>query len=445
MSAWKLAMVALACWVGTAFAGEDLLSSYRSALSNDADYGAAIATNEAGREEEAKGRAGLLPTISISGIRTNNDTTQTSQTVFGARSQDYEYTAKNYSLNLRQPLFRLYNWAAYRQGQAKARYSDAVFVGARQDLAVRLASAYFDVLLAHDNVELAHAQKAAITEQLSQARKLFKGGEGTLTDVDEAQARFDMAAAQELEALNNLEIARRALERILGKESGKLSFLLPEKLELKNPMPADMEQWVEWARQGNPEVLAQQYNLEAAAQEVAKARADHFPTVDLIASRTKSDSDTNTSINSRYDTHAVGVQLSIPLFAGGYPSANVRQGEANRRRAEQQLEAALRKATLDTRKEFLNVSNSVAQVKAYQQAVLSNENALYSTRKGFEVGLRTNVDILNAQQQLYTAKRDLAKSRYTYILSWLKLKAAVGSLAEEDIVHVNSWLTVSPP
>lgn len=445
MPARMTVAVTLMCWLGTAFGGEDLLTAYQRALSSDADYGAAVAANEAGREEEAKGRAGLLPTISLSGIRTNNDTTQTSRTIYGERSQDYSYTAKNYSLNLRQPLFRLYNWAAYRQGQAKARYSDAVFAAAKQDLAIRVASAYFDVLLAHDSVDLAQAQKTAITEQLNQAKKLFKAGEGTLTDIDEAQARFDMAAAQELEALNNLEIARRALESILGKESGDLSVLAAEKLELENPTPADMSQWVEWARHGNPEVQAQQYNLEAAMQEVTKARADHFPTVDLIASRIKSDSDTNTSINSQYDTQALGVQVSIPLFAGGYASANVRQGEANRRRAEQQLEAAIRKATLDARKEFLNVTNSVAQVKAYQQAVLSNESALHSTRKGFEVGLRTNVDILDAQQQLYTAKRDLAKSRYTYILSWIKLKAAVGALAEEDIVHVNGWLTASAP
>lgn len=428
---------------GAVLAATNLQEAYQQALQSDADFAAATADRDAGREEANKGRAGLLPTVSVSGTETKNSTDQRSLTVLGMRGASYDYTSSSYGINLRQPLYRPYNWAGYLQGQARASYAAAIYESARQDLIVRLAGAYLDVLLGQDTLALAQAQRQAYAEQLVQAERLFAGGEGTVTDINDAKARRDSAVAQELEAANNLEVARRTLERIIGQEPGTLATLMADKPAPQSPQPNDLNQWVEWARSANPAVQAQRHGVEAARQDVAKAGADHKPTLDLIASRSKSDSENNVSINTRYDTRAVGVQLNVPLFAGGYVSANVRQAEAGQRKAEQQLESATRKAVLDTRQYFLGVNTGVAQINAYRQAVASAEAALESTRKGFQAGIRTSVDILNAQQQLFAAKRDLARSRYGYIVNWVRLKAAVGSLGDDDVIHLNSWLGAS--
>lgn len=435
-------LACLAAPVGLAATG--LPQAYQEALRNDADYGAAIAANEAAQEESTKGRAGLLPMVSISGTETQNQTTQRSLTLLGRRSADLDYNSSSYGISLRQPLYRPHNWAGYLQGEARVGQGDAVFAAARQDLILRTATAYLDVLLARDNLDLIGAQKTAIQAQLAQADRLYAGGEGTLTDVNDARARHDMTLAQEIESRNAHEVARRTLERIIGREPDALHTLAEEKLSPVNPDPDDMQQWIGRARENNPEVQAKRFGVDIVEQDVSKAASEHKPTVDLIASRTKSDSENNVSINTKYDTTAVGVQVSIPLFAGGYVSANVRQADARLRQARQELESTLRKVTLDTRQNYLNVINGVAQIKAYEQAVRSNEAALLSTRKSYSGGLRTNLDVLNAEQQLYVSRRDLAKARYTYILNWLKLKADVGALGEADVNFVGGWLSGPP-
>lgn len=435
----------LLCALGSApaLAGVSLRDIYQQAISGDADFAAAAADRDAGQEEANKGRAGLLPTVSLSGTQTHNSTDQRSMTILGMRGNNYDYTSSSYGISLRQPLYRPYNWAGYLQGQSRASHAEAVYESARQDLIVRTVAAYLDVLLAQDNLDLAQAQHQAYVEQLTQAERLFVGGEGTVTDINDAKSRRDSAIAQELEATNSLEVARRALERITGQEPQALATLAVDKPVPQSPEPNDLSQWVAWARSANPAVLALRHGLESARQDVAKAGSEHKPTLDLIASRSKSDSENNVSINTRYDTRAVGVQLNVPLFAGGYVSANVRQAEAGQRKVEQQLESATRKAVLDARQYFLGVNTGVAQINAYRQSVASAESALQSTRKGFQAGVRTSVDILNAQQQLFAAKRDLARSRYGYIMNWLKLKAAVGSLGEADVDHVNTWLAAA--
>lgn len=435
---WVLALASL--WAASNASALDLAEAYRAAVANDADFAIAAAERDAGQEEENKALAGLLPNVSFNGSQSQNTTEQRSLTAAGMRTANYNYDANSLSINLRQPLYRPYQWAAYAQGQAQARYSDLLFAAAKQDMILRVAGAYLDTLLAKDTVALAQAQKQAYGEQLAQAKRLFSAGEGTVTDINEAQARYDSALAQELETANNLEVARRSLERLTGQEPTELRVLMTDKPVPQSPEPNDVKQWVEWARLNNPVVQANREGQDISQQEIAKAGAEHKPTLDLVASRTKSDSENNVSINTRYDTTAVGVQLTIPLYGGGRASASIRQAEAGKRKAEQQLESALRKAMLDARQQFLNVTTNVAQINAYRQAVVSNEAALVSTRKSFTAGIRTSVDILNAQQQVFSAKRDLARARYTYISSWLKLKAAAGSLNEEDVVHINSWL-----
>ena len=429
---------------GTVLAADGLYDIYLKALRNDADFASASASNEATREEGAKGRAGLLPTVSISGTQTHNQTDQRSLTFLGMRSQDYKYTSSNYGISMRQPLYRPYNWAGYLQGQARVSYGEAVLASAKQDLVLRAAGAYLDVLLAGEGVSLTRAQKAALTEQLALTKAQFLRGEGSKTDINDAQARYDMTVAQELEALNSLENNKRALERITGESPTTLRGLAGNNPPPQSPEPNDVKQWIEWALQSNPTIQAQRFGVEITTQDVARASADHKPTLDLIASRSKSDSENNVSINTRYDTSAVGVQLSIPLFSGGYVSANVRQAEAKKRQAQQDLESTQRKVTLETRQNFNNLITGIAQIKAYEQAVASNETALESTRKSVKAGMRSNVDILNAQQQLYSSKRDLARSRYQYIINWLKLKSSVGTLGDDDVQMASSWLSAPP-
>lgn len=429
---------------GPSVGADSLHDIYLKALRNDADFASASASNEATSEEGAKGRAGLMPTISISGTQTNNQTEQRSLTFLGMRTQKYDYTSSYYGINLRQPLYRPYMWAGYLQGQARVSYGEAVLASAKQELVLRAAGAYLDVLLAGENVALTRAQKAALTEQVALAKAQFLKGEGTKTDINDAQARYDMTVAQELEALNALENNKRALERIIGESPQALRGLAGNNPPPQSPEPNDVKQWVEWALQSNPSIQAQRFGVEITSQDVARASADHKPTVDLIASRSKSDSENNVSINNRYDTTAVGVQVTIPLFAGGYVNANVRQAEAKKRQALQDLESMQRKVSLETRQSFNSINTGIAQIKAYEQAVASNETALESTRKSVKAGVRSNVDILNAQQQLYSARRDLARSRFQYIVNWLKLKSNVGTLGEEDVQMASSWLSAPP-
>ena len=440
---FRLAWLGLGCLVVSAGvqAAEGFYGAYQSALRNDSDFASATAANDATREEGPKARAGLLPSVSISGVGTHNQTEQRGLTFLGMRTTDYSYRSSSYGISLKQPLYRPYNWAGYLQGQARVDYGEATLAAARQDLLLRMSGAYLDALLAADTVELIRSQKAALTEQLALAKAQFLKGEGTKTDINDAQARYDLTLAQEIEAQGTLENNKRALEKITGEPADLLKRLADGSPPPQAPDPVNVQQWIDWAIAGNPSVQAQRFASDVASQDVAKAGADHKPTVDLVASRYKSDSENNVSINNRYDTTAVGVQVSIPLFSGGYVNANVRQAEARLRQAQQDLESALRKTTLETRQNFNSILTGVAQIRAYEQAVASNEAALDSTRKSVKAGIRSNVDILNAQQQLFSSRRDLARSRYMYIINWLKLKASVGTLGEEDMKTVGNWLS----
>lgn len=420
-----------------------LISAYHRALQNDATLGAARAAQIAGREELPKGFAGLLPSVSISGTRGKNQTESTTPSLTGLSTRDYDYDSKNYSLTIRQPVYRPYNYAQYELAKATVGQTDATFEKEALQLMVRLTGAYLDALLAEDNIRYAGAQKDAISEQLQQAKKLYEAGVGTVTDISEAQARHDTVVAQGLEAENSREVARRSLEEITGTYPDSLFMLDSQKLPLDPPEPNDIKTWIEWAMEKNPEIQARKFNLEAANQELEKNRAGHYPTLDLTASRTLSESDNNYTINSKYDTTSVGLQLNIPIYAGGYVDAAVRQAVANQDRARQLLTGMYRTVGSDTRKAFLDIVNGIAQIRALEQAVTSNESALLGTRKGFEAGMRSNVDVLNAQQQLFSAKRDLAKARYTLIINRIKLKSAVGLLSEADLEQVNGWLSAT--
>jgi outer membrane protein len=433
----------------------DLLQVYREALANDAPFASARAALQAGQEKSVQGRAGLLPTAGLSGSYTRNSTNTSSSAnpaalgalagnpaiaaALAAQNGSTSFSGNSYTLSLSQPLFRVANWEQYQQGKLSVAASEAQFEQARQDLIVRVAQAYFDVLGAQDALATVQAQKIAITEQLASAKRNFEVGTATITDTHEAQARYDLTSAQEIAARNDLEIKRTALQQIIGKPPGELASLRPG-VTITSPEPAGPDKWVESAEQQNYGVVGQQLALEIAQRDIKRNRAAHYPTVDLVASRTHSNSANPLTIDSVSDTNTIGVQWAIPLFSGFAVDSKVREAIALTDKARADLENARRVAAQGARQAYLGVTAGLAQVKALEAAEVSSQSALESNRLGYQVGVRINIDVLNAQQQLYSTRRDLAKARYDTLVNSLRLKSAAGTLGEDDLAQINALL-----
>ncbi|MDD5297183.1 MAG: TolC family outer membrane protein [Rhodocyclaceae bacterium] len=431
----------LAACLGNASAA-DLMQSYRDALAYDASYASAKAALEAGQEKLPQGRAGLLPTVSLAAgsVWNHQDMSTRSQP---PGNYLLRYNNNFYSVQLSQPLFRWQNWVQYKEAQLSVAIANTQFIGAEQDLVLRVAQAYFDVLLAQDALETARAQKTAISEQLAQARRNFEVGTATVVDSHEAQARFDLASAQEIAAGSDLEVKRQALRQVTGKVPDALKGLRPD-VQIALPQPADMDKWAQSAEQGNLGVQAQELGLEIASREVERNHANHLPSVDLVASygRNSLSAASNPLMPVGSDTSAstVGVQLSMPLFTGGAMVSRDREAVAQKEKARQDLENARRNAALAARQAYLGATSGLAQVKALEAGLTSSMSALDSNKLGYEVGVRINIDVLNAQQQVFATRRDLARARYDTLMAELKLKAAAGTLNGTDLQKVNALL-----
>ena len=434
-------LVSLA-WSPTLFAATDLLQMYQEALTQDATLQSAKSAQIAGQEALPQGRALLLPSVNLSANTQYNDidTQFRSASVFASARR--KYNSNGYNVNLTQPLYRPINFAQYEQAKFSVEQSDALYAAAQQDLIIRVSQAYFDVLLSQYNVTLSQAQKEAISEQLAQAKRTFEVGTTTITDTHEAQARFDLTVAQEIAAQNDLEIRQNALLQIIGRLPGDLVAVRGD-VPLVAPDPSSMDAWVEKALAKNAEVVIARAALEIATEEVKKARGGHLPTVDLFATYGESGVGGGTAGGSDQTSRVIGVQLNLPLFQGGGTSSKVRQAVANRERARQDLEVTQRRVAQTARQAYLGVTSGIAQVKALQQAVISNQSSFDSTKLGLEVGVRTGVDLLNARQQVFSARRDLAQALYNYILSRLRLSAAGGVLTVADVQQVNDWLKLA--
>jgi len=414
----------------------DLLQVYREALGNDQLYAAARAAAEAGREKGPQGLSGLLPTIGATANTVWNENKYNASNQPSQINRDFNTNA--YNVNLTQPLFRWQNFVQYGQGKLQVVQAEANFAQASQDLILRVAQAYFDVLYAQENLKAVRANKQAIAQQLEQAKKNFEVGTATITDSQEAQSRFDLASAQEIAAESDLDVKRYALRVIVGKESGELNRLKAQ-AELKPPQPASLEKWVDAAEKDSFAVQAQQAAAEVAAKEVERMRAGHYPTLDAVANYGRNNSALSFLGNDNLETNArnIGLQLNIPIFQGGYVNSKTREAVANRSAADATLENTKRTAALNAQQSFLGVVNGLAQVRALDAALISSTSALESNKLGYEVGVRINIDVLNAENQVYITKRDLAKARFDTLLSQLKLKAAVGSLGETDLEQIN--------
>jgi outer membrane protein len=420
---------------------EDLLQVYRDARSYDAQYGAARFALEAGREKLPQGRALVLPTLNLTGSATDTNTDFSSDNPTLNPSFKRDARAYNGTLNFSQPIYRKQNFIQYDEAGYQVKQAEATFSQASQDLILRVAQAYFDVLGAQDTLELVRAQKAAISEQLAQAKRNFEVGTATITDTHEAQARYDLSVSQEISAQNDLDVKKRTLQQIAGKEYGALTPLRPD-VKLTMPTPNDMQAWVDMAEKQSYAVQVQDSLTEIARLEADRNQAGHYPTLDLIASYGYTDQSGTlfTPIGSKVTNGQVGVQLGLPIYQGGSISSHAREAAFNYDKAKQDLQNARRSAALAAQQAFLASVNGVAQVNALEQALVSSKSALDSNKLGYEVGVRINIDVLNAQQQLYQTRRDLALARYTLITSRLKLQAAGGILSEQDLERVNAVL-----
>jgi outer membrane protein len=422
-------------------AAEDLLQVYRDAQRYDAVYAGARHALEAGRERIPQARALLLPSLSAtanaSAQHIDVESSNTAVTPSFVRSP----SSLGYNLTLSQPVYRPQNVLQRDQADYQVRQAEATFAQASQDLAVRAAQAYFDVLAAQDTLALVGAQKAAISEQLAQAKRNFEVGTATITDTHEAQARYDLIVAQEIAAQNDLDSKRRALQTVGGKEYQQLKPLRAD-IRLAPPNPSDMQSWVGLAEKQSYPVLIQEAASEVAQLEAKRQSAGHMPTLDIVGTygTTRDTGSLQQPVGRDITTGQIGLQLAVPLYQGGAISSREREAAANYLKAREDLLNARRQAALTTQQTYLAVINGIAQVGALEQALTSSQSALDSNKLGYEVGVRINIDVLNAQQQLFQTRRDLAVARYNAILNQLRLKAAAGSLRDEDLEEVNRAL-----
>jgi outer membrane protein len=420
---------------------EDLLQVYRDAKAYDAKYASARQALQAGLEKLPQGRALLLPSLNLTANTTNSNLTLSPYGPTPVPAGARDFSTRGYQLNLSQPLFRAQNWAQYDQAEQQVRQSEAVFGQASQDLILRVTQAYVDVLAAQDNLALVTAQKAAIGEQLAQAKRNFEVGTATITDTHEAQSRFDLTTAQGIVAQNEVDTRIRALQQITGKLYARLRPVRSD-VKLSPPNPANMQSWVDMAeKQGYP-VVIQDAATQIAQLQTKFARAGHYPTLDIVGSygQTNQTGTALSAFSSQANLGTIGLQLALPIYSGGAINSREREAAANYEKSRADLEDARRTAALGAQQNYLLVINGIATVGALEQALVSSQSALDSNKLGYEVGVRINIDVLNAQQQVFSTRRDLLVARYGTIMNHFRLKAAAGALREEDLEQANAAL-----
>ena len=422
---------------------QSLMDIYQQALANDPTLASALSANKAAQEIIEQGKALYRPNVNFSaGVNAS----QTDIEIIGPFNPlraggRNSFESYNYGVEARQPIFRKENLVQMEQTKTQVSQADKQYHLSQQALILRTTQAYFDVLIAQDRIDLINAQKTAILGQLDQAKATFEVGTATITDVNEAQARYDLVLAQEIAALNDYEIAKRAIEAITGQipnqlATGKANFVTVEQGQ-------SMQDWQQIAEQNNLIIQIQQDALKLAGQEVERANAGHLPTLDAVASYT--DNYANGSPNgfgNELKNGTIGLQLQIPIYQGGAISSRARQAVLNKQKAQDDVDIARRMASLETQRSYLNLSTSIAQIKALDQALVSSQSQLDSTKLGYEVGVRTSVDVLNAQQQFFSAKRDLLQARYNYLVNIIRLKSASGLVSVADLQEVNQQLLV---
>jgi outer membrane protein len=442
----------------------DLLTLYRQAAMSDPVFNSAKYNYIAGKEKLWQGFSVLTPQVVATGSETKNNTV--------AKKDSDPYSTshlknRGWTIRLTQPLFNWDKWEQFRQGDLLTSIAEAQYAAAEQDLVLRVTEAYFNVLNAQDTLNLSRNKKTLIKEQLEQAKRNFEVGTATITDTHEAQSRYDLVVAQELAAEADLLIKRSALEQLTGASIGNLKSLSsqakieivakerkiklknnqkPQKVNIENAVAVqpnqDMQGWIKQAEDVSYTIIASKLAYEVAQKDTNRAIAGHAPSVDLIAQRGYNDNESATGLGYTFRSYVnqATIQVTIPLFSGGYTQSVVREKSALASKALADYENTRRSVAQATRQAYLGFTSGLAQVKAYEAAETSALSALDSNKLGYEVGVRINIDVLNAQDTLFTTRRDLAKSRYDTILNGLKLKAQAAVLSDEDLQAVNALL-----
>jgi outer membrane protein len=416
---------------------ENLLDVYKTALENDPTYLAAYSEYRAVLESKNQRVAPLLPSLNLSAQYSDN------KTEYRTTNEEYDYTETGYNLNLNQAIFRYDYWVALRQSNLQVTQAEANFSNARQALIQRVTERYLEVLAAGDNLTFAKGEMEAIGEQLNQTKQRFEVGLSAITDVHEAQARYDQAVAQNIEAENLLANTKENLREVTGRYYEYLA-ILSEKSPLVAPNPQDINAWLDVAKERSLALIAAEKAMQIAQEEISRNRAGHFPTLDLVASIGYTETDGETLISPatgrEIDDSRIGLQLNLPLYEGGRVSSLTQEAAYRYQQAKDLYEQQRRATERETRSSYLNVLANISSVRAFAQALVSSKTALEATEAGYEVGTRTAVDVLNSRREVFRAERDYARSRYTYIQQTLRLKAAVGTLTEQEIMAINNWL-----
>ena len=433
----RLLPLALGAALAVPAQAQSLMALVESARSYDAPWQSAKAQLDAATSRAEQARAGLLPSAALSaGLSRAN-------TSISAPAVDRSLTTQTVGINATQPLYRPANRITLQQGLRGVDVAQAQLDGVTQDLLVRVSQGYFDVLAAQDTLAFVQAQKAAVSEQLAAAKRNFEVGTSTVTDSREAQARYDLVVAQEIAADNDLRVKKLALDQLVGR-TGTQPLPLAQPLQLPTVQPGDVSTWVQQAQDGQPLVRQASIALDVAQLETKKAQTGHLPTVDLQAGYNVQRSPNGTvsapGINSRTNSASVGVALNVPLFAGFAVQNRIKETLALEEKARADLENLRRTVAQSTRAAFYGVQSGQGQVKALEAAEASSQSALEANQLGYQVGVRINIDVLNAQSQLYQTKRDLAQARYNVLLGTLKLRQAAGTLQEADVQAIDALL-----
>lgn len=440
-----IAMLALGTFVATTAQADSLLELYDAAKLYDATYMAARAQAESEYSKADQAKSLVRPSVNLQASinRTDfNSSADAPQVALPATSYDSNTTNKRVGLQARQTIYNADSFARLDQAEQTRLVADANLQLAAQDLAVRVTQAYFDVLGAQDVLNTAQANKAALAEQLAAAKRSFEVGNSTITDTREAQARHDLATAQELAAANELRVKRITLDQLVGRAN-----VIPNPLRtpatLDSLAPGEMEEWVNQA-QGSPNVLKASAGLQAAKLEIKRARAGHLPTLDAVASLQRTDIDSSNQLarttGGAGTSAAIGLEMNMSLYAGNAVQNRIAEVLKLQEKAEHDLDNAKRQVTLGTRQAYLGVQSGLAQVKAYEAAESSAKLALEATQLGYRVGVRINKDVLDAQTQLANTQKDLFKSRYDVIVGSVKLRQASGVLTQDDLAELNKLL-----
>lgn len=408
----------------------DLMEAYTRAKEYDPMYASVAYENKALQTKSKQGLSYLLPQIQSSGTISRYD--------FDTAPVFYrDYTATTYNIYLKQPLINLSRFAEYRQHNILPSIGEVKLAEALQNLGIRVAEAYLNVLAARDTLELVAEEKEAVAKQLEQAKKMFQAGAVAITDVHDAEARYHLVLSQEVEAQNNLAVKKTAFQKIVGPDDVALSRL-KDTIPLIPPEPDVIARWIEMAKERNPALKYFSYNIHYFEEEVKKARAQHYPFVDLSAGYTR----TNTRDYIKTDTLSysmIGLNVTLPIFSGGYVTAKTDESKARLGQAKKEYENAFSDIVQRLTEAFLGIQSGIVRINTLEVAVKSAGISLHSNQKGFLAGIRTIVDVLNAQRDLYNAKIKLLQAKYNYILHMLKLKATAGILSEEDVAMVNNW------